>query len=286
MFMYVRFYGPLCNVSAQEYFQFMMSHSTKLLRKLLSLDLDLFKAPETLTDAQKFEKSLGFDFLSARNDERWCKSLNDSIKQNTEFAKKVKEYKESVLKTAFEESRKIYEKSESAITKLAEKANKVYNEQIKKITDVQTKINEMYGDYEKYIKAIENKNPNAESLLKAIKQKYTVTSIQDLQGKLQEQITNFDSIKKNALNSISTSLKDDMVIPVLKTTVGEVKTKMNDNAALFANEIDQKLQIAKERAQQVNIPTADVKKESISISNHREKILEERLIKLTIGLVK
>jgi hypothetical protein len=286
MFMYVRFYGPLCNVSAQEYFQFMMSHSAKLLRKLLSLDLDLFKAPETLTDAQKFEKSLGFDFLSARNDERWCKSLNDSIRQNTEFAKKVKEYKESVLKTAFEESRKIYEKSESAITELTEKVNTVYTQQSKKITAAQTKIKEMYGDYEKYIKAIENKDPNAESLLNAIKQKHTVTSIQDLQGKLQEQITNFDSIKKNALNSISSSLKDDMVIPVLQKTVGEVKTEMNNNAALFANEIDQKLQIAKERAQQVNIPTADVKKESVSISDYRQKILEDRLVKLTIGFTK
>jgi hypothetical protein len=144
----------------------------------------------------------------------------------------------------------------------------------------------MYGDYEKYIKAIENKDPNAESLLNAIKQKHTVTSIQDLQGKLQEQITNFDSIKKNALNSISSSLKDDMVIPVLQKTVGEVKTEMNNNAALFANEIDQKLQIAKERAQQVNIPTADVKKESVSISDYRQKILEDRLVKLTIGFTK
>jgi hypothetical protein len=77
-----------------------------------------------------------------------------------------------------------------------------------------------------------------------------------------------------------------MVIPVLQKTVGEVKTEMNNNAALFANEIDQKLQIAKERAQQVNIPTADVKKESVSISDYRQKILEDRLVKLTIGFTK
>ena len=299
LLMYARFYGPLCNVTGREYFTYVSKHLYDLFsgigvprfdavdwsdRKNVPGTMERIKQKTSLgfsiADLEAAEQELGTNLLlREKMPNALCKDVVNLLKEEPQVAQAWINVWNGIANDVAEEASRIAKMTE-------EKAKKLQAEYNNKINDFQAML-ENDKDVKKAKEltiqmkdAIDKGDENqARKLYKEIQ--VLLNSIKQKQEEKLEELAN--EYKKKIPKVVQESIKP--LMDRLKKDFAERKQRANEIFARVNAELGAE-KIPEEEPTEPPTGATQTTDESISISDYRQKILEDRLLKLTIGLTK
>ena len=267
MLAYVRFYKPVCNVKLSDYFKFIGTEGPiSVLNPIAGFPTYLYNyvtdGPGT---AEKEIKNQYYKYLDPESGSlvnKFCKDFQSRVASDAELAELVAKTSRDIALDVDQSTRFLY--------------NNYVNT----------------ADLNKKIKDLENKKEELKKSLEELK------NADDPMAVLKKQVADRKAALEDALNKINNSIPRTQK-QVLQGTLKTIKGAVSDTAkemeryckdhpgdTITCSRFTKDDSIEKEKAAMELPGEATKTNESISISDYRQKILEERLLKLTIGFTK